>query len=246
MELDQNGASDIGKSNLAFAFASLDGETVRKQYLINLAVYGTDKLELGPIDYGRIIHYWVNYFKDEFMRTKDFGIEQQPQFVGRSEMHIIQAHLESAIRCTYPHINVVLLDPKKMRKWLGTSGGDYKTRKNKSVCSGVFSEHDVARMKKAFRKNQYSTKTKKWTVKSKIDDVIEASIMALYLCRHPDTLNPPIKVVFENTEEPSVHMMENIPVVGGPACMEEEATPKKKRKKASSSSSEPKRHKSEA
>jgi hypothetical protein len=207
--MDWIGACDVGETNLAFSFISKADRIVRKMYRIDMSIFGTDKIELGPSNYGRIVLYWIRTFKEDFNRCSRFGIELQPQFVGRSKMHIIQAHLESAIRCEYPNIDVILLDPKRIRKWLGTSGGDYKTRKNKSVCSGAFSHRDIERMKVAFPKNQYSTKTKKWSVKHKIDDVVEASLMALYLCEFPNAEHIPIKISYENVKEPSVYQMTN-------------------------------------
>lgn len=201
---------DVGESNLAISFVHKARKMVVALLLINMTIHGTDKLKLGPSNYGRVIRFWMRKYKDWFDLTQKTGIEQQPLGVGRTNMHIIQSHLESAIQCMYPHNDVVLVDPKGVRKWLGTSGGAYKVRKNKSIHAGVVSSADQARMLKLFRKETYSAKTKKWTTKSKIDDVIEASEIALFVCEHEGLRSKPIEVVYEGVTDPAVYVMRDV------------------------------------
>lgn len=210
---------DVGEVCLAITFMEASTRIARKMYLINLTIQDGDKLELGPASYGRVVYCWMKRLAEWFENTRKVGIELQPQFVGRATMHIIQAHLESSIRGLYPHIEVVLVDPKRVRKFLCTSGGEYKTRKAKSVNAPVISGVDRERMLKFFRKPQYSKKTKKWNTKPKIDDVIESAQLALYVHEH-ETEDPiPIKVAFQNTTEPSAHLMETVQLRVPPAAV---------------------------
>jgi len=227
---------DVGETNLAISFVEAESKNVATVLRINMTVRGTDKLKLAPDNYGRVVYFWVKKYADLFMQTRKVNIELQPQHVGRTKMHIIQAHLESVIRCLFPHIELVLVNPKSVRKWLGTSGGDYKTRKSKSIHAGVFTTSDILRMKRLFVKEQYSKRTKKWTVRPKIDDVVEASELALFGCV-PDAPAPsPIEVVFENVTEPAVYVMRNVQMrvpEHAKRTRSESTEPKKKRQKTS-------------
>lgn len=246
-EPDWIGSCDVGVANLALSFLDPSTRIVRKLLLINMTMRGTEKLELGPANFGRVVHFWVKKLAEYFARCRTFAIELQPQRVGRAEMHIVQAHIESCVRCLYPHVDVLLTDPKKVRRFFDISGGAYKERKNKSVASGVVAEEDLKRMRRLFKKSTYSKKTRSWSTKTKIDDVVEASLIALYVAEAaPEPI--PIKVALSGLDEPAMFLMENVPLRAPPRPPEPEAwegeeEPKKKRKRAPAEKPAPKKRK---
>lgn len=203
------GACDVGETCMAWTFLNSDTLVAEKMLLINMTIRGCEKLDLSPKSYGRIVKFWVDKYAEFFKRCRVFAIELQPQGVGRTKMHIIQAHLESCIACTYPHIRVVLTDPKLVRKHFNISGGTYAARKRKSVQLDAISDKDRKRMKLFFQKSVYSPKTKRFSTKSKIDDVVESALIALYaLEQNPQ--QEPIKVALTQIDEPAVFLMERV------------------------------------
>ncbi len=238
--MDWNGGCDVGTVNLAWTFADATTRIAKELLLINMTIMGSQKIKLTPANIGRVVHRWVKKYAEHFNKTKIFEIELQPQKKGRFEMHLVQAHLESCIRCMYPHIDVRITDPKDARRWLGTSGGKYKARKIKSVKSGIVSKPDIKRMMNLFRKDKYNKKTKKWTTEAKVDDVVESCMYALHACEHETQAPAPFEVVFNDVNDPGVIHMQNVQLYAPqPREAEEEAPPTKKRKR--SESAEPKK-----
>lgn len=209
--LDWVGGCDVGKVNLAIAFMEKSTRIVRKLYLINLCVFQGQTYELGLSSYGRMVAMWVGRLSQCFARCSDFGIEQQPGN-GQLFCHIIQAHLESAIRCSYPHLNVLLISPRTTRIWAGTSGeGIHPDNKKASIDSGIVGEEDLDRMRALFRKPEYNKRKHTWTTAAKIDDVVEASILALYLAEHlQEDSNTTLKAIKNAIRQPGAFEMSDV------------------------------------
>lgn len=228
--------NDIGTRCWALSFANESELVVEKLMLIDLCIDVDVQIDVLPTNAGRVIYKWIKSLAPHFNRCNAGGIEIQPPVVGVPIMKTVQIAVECCIRCLYPHIDVYLTDPKKVRKWLDTSGGKYKDRKNKSVMAPVISAHDRKRMLKLFRKDTYSKKTKKWTTKPKIDDVIEASQIALYVITHKAELAREAAVIKGvPTTAPAMYLMERVQLYLPPPREEgegEEEPPKTKKKRA--------------
>lgn len=197
---------DIGKTNLAIAFVMPDSSVC--PFKFDLGVVDGDRVKLANADYGRVIHNVCERLRPFFERTRRMGIENQPPRVGNMvnvAMHVIQAHLESTIRHMYPHIDLVVTDPKAVRAWLGTAKGEYDERKLKSLESDVFSKADIDILKKIFRERKIVKKVVKYVAKA--DDVVEAAIIALYVRENTDVTYPPMRVEAGECKDPAVYTL---------------------------------------
>ena len=204
---------DVGKRNLPFSFLDPETRDVKYALKIDLKVWNGREHEIGYEHIGRVISEWLNRLSEWFELTREVGIEEQPLGVGLPIMHVIQAHLESGIRQRFPHLKVRLVNPKRVRAFFGTGGGDYKTRKRKSVEVGTFSESDMKRVKRTFKK---------------VDDVVEASQIALYVATHPEDEDTVVK--WSPTTSPSGIVMQGA-ILNLPSQTTTTTCPKKRKKR---------------
>ena len=202
---------DIGRNNLALSFFDSETDTVKCMYLIDMTIQADRKLELRNMDYGPIIHWWMKKYALEFEKCDYIGIENQPA-IATQLMQIIQAHVYSTLALLYPHAQIRLIDPRSVRKWFGTDGGgEYSERKRRGETCASFHTKDIKAMKALFRKDAYSIKTKTFTKKTKIDDVVDASCIAMYLAYHPN--EKASKPISKPTETAAVIMMKDVHLV---------------------------------
>lgn len=202
---------DIGRNNLALSFFDLETNTVLRVYLIDMTIEADKKLELRNMDYGPVVHRWMKKYAHEFEKCNIIGIENQLA-IATELMKIIQAHVYSTLAIMYPNAKTILADPRSVRKWFGTDGGgEYSERKRLGEACQAFHAVDIKAMKSLFRKDVYSVKTKKFTKKTKIDDVVDASCVAMYVAYHPNDESS--KPIGKPTDTIAVIMMKDVHLV---------------------------------
>lgn len=202
---------DGGKTNLALSFLNRHTLVVEEAYNIDLTIRNGCKLDLQGYEWmGEAIDKWIQKLSPLFRRCSKVGIERAYRGLAREFLHVVNAHLESNIRAAFPHLEEIrIVDPKKVRAALNTSGGEYAVRKRKSVESECISDVDRKRFYAHFKKEVYSKKNKTWSLKTKADDVIESCLIALYLATHYE-MPPPIVVKAFKTEAAAAISIRNV------------------------------------
>lgn len=230
---------DVGTASPGLAFVDADTFVIQKLIKFDMTVDNDLKMDIKATNAGPMVVKWMRKFKPYFDRCVAGGVEIQPP-IGVGIMKRVQDHMETSIRCLYPHVDVYLTDPKDVRRWLGTGVKKgsltneevYKKRKSKGALAPVISAHDRTRMQKLFTKDTFNKRTKKWSLKPKIDDVTDAAQIALYVITHRAELARKAAMVDGTpTTTPNQYLMENVQMYPPPKVEKEEAEEGVKRKR---------------